>query len=863
MNIKKIFDVRLFKLFTLIIAFIYIFPVVRDYSQIFLKIYLMYALGIIIVNYKKIVVSLFNDYRSLILLFFISLIISVLCNFDAGFLRNIKDTIYYFIFLLILTYNDFQVEKESIYTEIRKYNNLFIFITFICGLCSFLVFFFNIDRLSFFPTNYQFSFSEGRLWGIYANPNTLAELGLLSIFSTLINLKMIKCNKTKFYYFINIIIQFYCICLANSRTVFVTLILVLFVALLLFKESSNSKRLKIKKIAKILSIIIVSFFSLKLITYVPNHFPRWYYGENGYIDLNENNKKENINITPETIVVPENNEEWQSNNKNDANQENKKEEVNKPVDLERIENSEVSNGRFEIWKAALKTCINNSLFGVGQSNLQNEIISNLDHSVPENKVLLYANMHNIYIQILTTFGIFSLFLFLLLVLTILLNTVKKYLKCYYIDKRIHALIGLYGLSIFSILIINIFDSNLLGFMLLTVCVVFWTNLGYLMYFLKQSGITDYENNERKKIVFLINNFGSGGAEKILYQLIDELKNEYTINVFSLYGDGIYKADFERSVKIYSYFENYLFVYKRIVWRLIKILPKCFLSHLIDDKQFNCYISFLEGMPLKIIGSMDTVSNKLAWIHTNLEKSNSDAYFSSEKQASSIYCSFKKIIFVSESCRKDFLRKFPAITNTITIYNFLNKNQIMSFSEEIPIFKGSGIKRICTLSRLEKEKGIDLLIKAFANLSQTLKNVELVIVGEGKEERKLKEMVTNLNLDDKVIFTGFQKNPYIYLKNSDLFVCSSRFEGFSLAIGEAMILGIPVISTNCDGPSELLDNGKYGLICEFDDDNMYQCMKTFFNDLDLQKKLKNLSLERSEIFDKTVIVKKIKDVIEEE
>ena len=72
-------------------------------------------------------------------------------------------------------------------------------------------------------------------------------------------------------------------------------------------------------------------------------------------------------------------------------------------------------------------------------------------------------------------------------------------------------------------------------------------------------------------------------------------------------------------------------------------------------------------------------------------------------------------------------------------------------------------------------------------------------------------------------------PHKYIKEGDLFVCSSRNEGFSLVIAEAMILGLPIISTNCSGPNELLNFGEYGFMVENNEDALYEGLKEILKD----------------------------------
>ena len=116
-----------------------------------------------------------------------------------------------------------------------------------------------------------------------------------------------------------------------------------------------------------------------------------------------------------------------------------------------------------------------------------------------------------------------------------------------------------------------------------------------------------------------------------------------------------------------------------------------------------------------------------------------------------------------------------------------------------------------------QKGFDILIKAYGELLKNDVEHYLVIIGDGPERSSMIELVGQLGLDKKIIFTGFMENPFNLIKNADIFVMSSRFEGFGLVICEAMTLGVPVVATDCtSGPREVLDNGEYGVLVPVED-----------------------------------------------
>ena len=124
--------------------------------------------------------------------------------------------------------------------------------------------------------------------------------------------------------------------------------------------------------------------------------------------------------------------------------------------------------------------------------------------------------------------------------------------------------------------------------------------------------------------------------------------------------------------------------------------------------------------------------------------------------------------------------------------------------------------------------------------------ELWILGEGWARPKLEELIDKYNLTN-VKLLGFKENPYKYIKQGDLFVCSSINEGFSLVIAEAMILGLPVISTNCSGPNELLNFGEYGYMVENNEEALYKGLKEIISNDEKLKYYKKKSSERVYFF----------------
>ena len=168
----------------------------------------------------------------------------------------------------------------------------------------------------------------------------------------------------------------------------------------------------------------------------------------------------------------------------------------------------------------------------------------------------------------------------------------------------------------------------------------------------------------------------------------------------------------------------------------------------------------------------------------------------------------KVNFNSFEAAQDFRKRFPVKDRQISIINnFCDINKIRSLAEkdipsEYKAFYDGLI--VITAGRLFHTKGHIHLLRAFKFISDKISGVKLIILGEGPLEEDLKVAVKKLHITKQVLFPGFQNNPYPWMVRADVFVLSSKEEGFPNALLEAIVLGLPVISADCpSGPRELL------------------------------------------------------------
>lgn len=361
--------------------------------------------------------------------------------------------------------------------------------------------------------------------------------------------------------------------------------------------------------------------------------------------------------------------------------------------------------------------------------------------------------------------------------------------------------------------------------------------------------------KRKKILFLINNLLGGGAEKILIETIKKIdKSKYDIDLMTIYDDGIYIDEAKKLVNYKTMFKKHKkfwgISFYSFVLRYLKIMPATFLYRKYIRKKYDVEIAFLEGAPTKIIsGSNNYKSRKICWVHVDpvAQKLSTKNYisFRSEKKA---YMKFDKIFCVSSQVQRSFNERYEITDNVEVLLNILDEDIIIKKSQEELKdcdFLNSSFKIVST-GRLARQKNFMMLLKVINRLKKDF-DFCLYIFGEGKCRNELEKYIEENELQNYVKLKGFVNNPFPYIKNGDLYVCSSIAEGFSTAVTEALILGVPVITTLCAGMDDLLGNSEYGLITANNEDSLYDGFYKLLSDKNLYNNYKNRAKERGKMF----------------
>lgn len=370
----------------------------------------------------------------------------------------------------------------------------------------------------------------------------------------------------------------------------------------------------------------------------------------------------------------------------------------------------------------------------------------------------------------------------------------------------------------------------------------------------------------KKVLFIYGQMGSGGAERVLIQVLKKLdRTKYKIDLALITADyGETLKYIPKDISVISLWNGYSLSY-RLAYGISRILGcnyllKSHIDSLLDD-DYDVEVSFLEGMPLKLHYLRSTKAKRINWLHIDIDKFRyaSQVFYQGEQEEYKAYKSMNEVVCVSKDVEEAFLRRFPSMEEkSCVIYNSIDCDDVRNRAKERDV--KNTVFTVIAVGRLVEQKAFDRLIRVAEMCKRAGMEIKFQIIGEGVLEKVLKQLAYKLGVDDVVSFLGYMENPMPYIKSADVLLSTSVAEGFGLSICEAMCLGTPVVSTKAAGPCEILDDDKYGLLCEHSDESIFQTLKRLYDDKKLRDHFSELGKERIKIFDATTTVRQIETLL---
>lgn len=371
---------------------------------------------------------------------------------------------------------------------------------------------------------------------------------------------------------------------------------------------------------------------------------------------------------------------------------------------------------------------------------------------------------------------------------------------------------------------------------------------------------------KRKILFLTDVMSFGGVEKVLVNTL----NGIDCSVFEVTLLVMYKTNQEihnisnipTNIKVKYMFEGQVnYKLKRLMFLFFLIIPRL-MNFLFIRGSYDVIVTTKDMFTYPV--SFKKCS-KVMWIHGGLEHFDTEkaSFYRRLKNWLQFRCykRFEKIILLTNIAKNRFVQKFGLEEKCYVLNNPLNDLEIQRLAnEEVIDCQFSDFTVVCSC-RLSIEKGVERLLNASRRLIRENYNFNVLIIGDGDQKAELQRLVfLDSKLSDKVDFIGFKENPYKYIKKCTIYVSPSKTEGFSLSIAEAIILGLPVMSTDCNGPIEILANGEFGYIVKNSEDGIYEGLKELLTKPELIEYYKLKSIERKKYFNFETNINNLEKII---
>ena len=367
-----------------------------------------------------------------------------------------------------------------------------------------------------------------------------------------------------------------------------------------------------------------------------------------------------------------------------------------------------------------------------------------------------------------------------------------------------------------------------------------------------------------RILFIQYKLVCGGAEQALFDLVSMMdKSKFEITVLALYGGGEWENKFkEAGIQVVN-----------VLVRRQHNNPTGFLRH-----QYRKYriLHYLKHNPRGLVNwlfpdGMDIVVSYSNWEcdefslaeHTKTVRfvhgdiSTNEGYWESIKRITDLLPEYDRIVCVSKRAADSFCDMTGVRDSVCVCYNPIKSSNVLSQAQqnvELP----DDLPMMCAVGRLAPEKGYCRLVQIHRRILDRGIRHRLVIVGDGTEMQNILRTIEETKTEDTVILAGYQANPYPYMRKSQFVVCSSFTEGLPVIAMEALILGIPLVSS-APSVEEAFGEECCGIITENDDKSLEEGIVSMFCDQVLFEQACQGAKNRSAMFDETYMVQKVEKV----
>ncbi len=346
----------------------------------------------------------------------------------------------------------------------------------------------------------------------------------------------------------------------------------------------------------------------------------------------------------------------------------------------------------------------------------------------------------------------------------------------------------------------------------------------------------------KKILFVMPTLRDGGAERSLVNLLTELpEDKYEIDLLLLKKQGTFLSQVPAYVnileqppvlkKLYGPVRKASIympvkVFGNLLARIVKsgmgnqkaFMWEYFYKPVIDglDKEYDVAVGYLGGESTYYIVDKVNAKRKIHWVHNDYRTSGMP-----KKYDLKLFPKVDAVVTISEECLAILKEEFPQFQDKFyCIENITSSAVIKARAKEFIPEEYKGLENILlSVGRLSEQKGFDMAISAASKLKKKGLKFKWFIIGSGPLKDKFNDQIKKENVEDCVELLGTKSNPYPYIKNCDIFIQPSRYEGKSVVIDEAKILARPIIATAYPTVKDQIQNDNEGLIVELNVDGI--------------------------------------------
>lgn len=375
-----------------------------------------------------------------------------------------------------------------------------------------------------------------------------------------------------------------------------------------------------------------------------------------------------------------------------------------------------------------------------------------------------------------------------------------------------------------------------------------------------------------KIVFRLRSLEMGGVNKVLIDILNHLpKEKLDLTILVNLFQGELRNEIPKNIKLIKiakgkedFSKNLLIQKLQLIFRALKLKLLHHFSFLMKyyyKENYDIEIAFGRAELEMVLKSPQKNSKKIAWVHWEFshepELNQSDLLIERLKQ-------FDHVVFCSDNVRRQVKELYAVdLKSTSVFYNVIHPDEIRALANEklnnIPEFK-EDLFTFISVGRVKNGKGYPLLFDIHKSLIEENIHHRILLIGDGDKFEELKEKAQKFNLETTFVLLGNQNNPFPFFKLADAFILPTQSEAYPLSVKEALVFGLPALVTDVGGVSEIIKNGKDGILMKYDFETIKEIMKKIILDKDLFQDLKNEAAQAKNKFETEAVYQKIEKLL---